>query len=103
MAAKRTRADRQVIVFNGHTYQKYPERRYYEKVGGRKFLHRDVWEFHNGPIPSGYHVHHIDGNPTNNAPENLQAFPSAVHFAEHKGDRVIRGRHPDKLKHLAEI
>jgi hypothetical protein len=33
-----------------------------------------VWEFHNGPAPDGYHVHHKNGDPTdyhNDCIENL--------------------------------
>ena len=25
------------------------------------YLHRHIWEAHNGPIPDGHHVHHKDG------------------------------------------
>lgn len=37
-------------------------------------VHRVVWEAFNGPIPEGLDIDHIDGNPKNNALENLQAI-----------------------------
>lgn len=37
-------------------------------------VHRAVWEAFNGPIPEGYDIDHIDGNPTNNSLDNLQAI-----------------------------
>ena len=42
----------------------------YEWSNGRA-VHRWVWEQKNGPIPSGGIIHHIDGDRTNNAIENL--------------------------------
>lgn len=39
---------------------------------GRKRAHRLVWEIHNGPIPDGKFVDHIDGNLDNSAIENLR-------------------------------
>ena len=56
-----------VQKFNGESY--YLCGQYFQRKGKR--LHRTVWEFHNGTIPKGYHVHHKDGNRSNNAIENL--------------------------------
>lgn len=35
--------------------------------------HRIIWVMHNGPIPTGLEIDHIDGNPSNNRIENLRA------------------------------
>src|SRR5690606_31217125 len=43
-----------------------------------------------GPIPEGWHVHHIDHDPSNNAVENLEPKPPGEHSAHHW---------PDGLKH----
>lgn len=38
-------------------------------------VHRIVWALHNGEIPDGYVINHIDSDPSNNAIENLEAVP----------------------------
>lgn len=55
--------------------------RYYQRRGKR--LHRVVWEHHNGPIPKGFHVHHIDGDVENNAIDNLELLPASAHLKHH--------------------
>lgn len=35
-------------------------------------IHRAVWEAFNGIIPKGYDIDHVDGNPRNNALNNLE-------------------------------
>jgi hypothetical protein len=35
-------------------------------------VHRVIWEWHNGPIPDGMTIDHIDINPLNNRIENLR-------------------------------
>lgn len=78
------------VVFNGATYIRNPKSRYYFKHTtknaerkGAKQLHRAVWEFFNGPIPKGYHVHHIDGNVDNNDITNLECLPASEHLSRH--------------------
>ena len=85
MAFPKTLPDDQVetIVFNGYRYRRYPKsknevhKNYFGRSGA--FLHRDVWEFHNGPIPKGYEVHHKDENTLNNDPSNLEAITISEH------------------------
>lgn len=94
-----------VIVYNGLKYRRYPEykdggSKYYYAVdacyirkGYERSLHRQVWRDANGPIPKGHHIHHVDGNPLNNTPENLRC----VSVREHLGPlatwhRTPRGR-----------
>lgn len=73
--------------------RKYTLRRcgYYGRTnGGRHYLHRDVWEAANGPIPRGYDIHHKDENPANNRIDNLALLPKADHTKLHH--RQKRGR-----------
>ena len=43
--------------------------------------HRLIYEHFYLPVPKGYDVHHIDGNPLNNRSENLWACSRKEHFA----------------------
>lgn len=72
-------------VFNNKEYFRYSGERYFTK--GNKKLHRVVWEFHNGTIPKGYHIHHIDHNTSNNNIENLELIEGKEHCKLHMGLR----------------
>lgn len=66
-------------TFNGESYYKCGF--YFQKKGRR--LHRAVWEDHNGPIPKGYHVHHKDGDTSNNDIANLELLHGGEHLSLH--------------------
>lgn len=68
-------------IFNGKEYHLYPGERYFSRHNKR--LHRVVWEYYNGPIPKGYHIHHKDGNPWHNDIENLELVEGSEHISEH--------------------
>jgi hypothetical protein len=51
--------------------------------GGRYLMHRYVWEYFNGAIPSDYDVHHIDEDRSNNSISNLECLPKADHTRLH--------------------
>ena len=65
--------------FNGERY--YLCGYYFQHKGKR--LHRAVWEYYNGEIPEGYHVHHIDEDRGNNQIENLSLVPGVEHINHH--------------------
>lgn len=53
---------------------------YYEKTtGNRDLMHRFVWEKHNGQIPKGYDIHHINRNKSDNRIENLEMICHKEH------------------------
>lgn len=97
------------VFFNGHRYNRYPEssnvahQKYFSRGAGKGFLHRDVWEYHNGPIPEGYHVHHIDGDPANNEISNLACLSPEEHRLCHASELKERSLSEKNLQHLAEI
>lgn len=70
---------------------------YYFQHKGKR-LHRAVWEYFNGEVPEGYHVHHIDEDRSNNDIENLSLMPGLAHMRSHadseerreNGRRAIR-------------
>lgn len=46
--------------------------------------HRVIWERANGKkLEPGLHVHHLDGNPLNNSPDNLIALSAKDHYNIH--------------------
>lgn len=48
------------------------------------YQHRIIWERANGrKLTPGMHVHHIDGNHLNNAPENLLEVSAKEHYRLH--------------------
>ena len=65
--------------FNGEVY--YLCGCYFQRKGKR--LHRAVWEYHNGNIPDGYEIHHIDGDRSHNSLENLYMMPAEEHHRHH--------------------
>ena len=90
------------VVFNDRKYYRYPEsdnpahRRYFARSGHR--LHRDVWKHHNGPIPAGMHIHHIDGDTANNDISNLACITSKQHWDEHRAESSERNKRPQQLE-----
>lgn len=54
---------------------------------GKHFLvHRAAWEVFKGPIPDGYDIDHIVGNPKNNNLDNLQAITHQENIKRRKMD-----------------
>lgn len=69
--------------FDGTRYCRDDRTGYYLNATIRKRLHRAVWEYHNGEIPDGCHVHHVDGNKNNNEIENLELLNGHDHLKLH--------------------
>lgn len=63
---------------------------YFQRKGNR--LHRIVWAAANGGIERGWHVHHIDGDRSNNSLANLAALPGARHASLHGYERSDESR-----------
>lgn len=50
---------------------------------GNKRLHRLIWEKLNGKIPTGFDIHHKDGNRLNNSIKNLECISHEHHLSLH--------------------
>ena len=61
-------------------------------------LHRYVWEKENGPVPDGYHVHHVDGNPDNNEIANLCLLTASEHSSFHAGQEKNKQKARESIK-----
>jgi len=67
------------------------------------YEHRAVYRRFYGPIPKGYHVHHIDADKGNNDPKNLIALKPKLHGLVHQlsGEAGLPNR--AELLYLASI
>lgn len=75
-----------VQKFNGVEYRlygKYFHRAKPRSSSAERYLHRAVWAYHHGPIPLGYHIHHLDHNGLNNQVRNLDAVEARQHGLGH--------------------
>lgn len=67
---------RETVVWNNDEYHRYPnaqgvsDRIYFRGKTGS--LHRNIWEHHQGPVPTGMHVVYVNGDATDNRIENLK-------------------------------
>jgi len=59
--------------------------------GSRDLEHRVVWEAKYGPIPKGLHVHHLNGDKTDNRLKNLALLNNDAHQYLHKTLKLITG------------
>lgn len=92
--------DMKVACFDGYKFRRDAKTGYYlstrkTDIGRAERLHRYVWRFHNGDIPEGYHVHHVDENKTHNDIENLCILPKGLHATLHGNERW--DREPNKM------
>ncbi len=56
---------------------------YFTSTKGCIRMHRFVWEYYNDKIPQGLHIHHINGDRTDNKIENLQLVTIKQHRKLH--------------------
>ena len=56
----------------------------------RTVNYRKIWEDANGPIPYAHHIHHIDGDHTNNDLSNLICVSPYEHYLIHKNQGDIK-------------
>lgn len=90
-----------LAVFNGLKYRRDKKTGYYLNSTTHQRLHRAVWQYHNGEIPAGFHVHHIDSDKSNNEIVNLALLPGGVHISLHGKERN-RYHHVEMVKNLME-
>lgn len=61
--------------------------------------YRKIWESHNGKIPQGFEIHHIDGNRNNNDISNLLCVSLEEHYNIHykQGDYLACSIMSDRM------
>ena len=90
MAGYRRVEGTEEIIWRGRSYRRFPDHRlrhrrvyFMATTYPRTYLHRDIYTAHHGPIPEGWHVHHIDHDPLNNDPANLASISAEEHLRHH--------------------
>jgi hypothetical protein len=59
--------------------------------GRHQLAHVVEWERHNGPVPDGFHLHHINGDKQDNRIENRQLVDPTTHKRIHSGCELRGG------------
>lgn len=97
-----------LAIFDGQSFRRDKNTGYFLsskpiRNGKRVRLHVYVWEKMNGPLPDGWHVHHIDFDKNNNEPENLRAMPEEEHLSLHAqlADKEELRKRVDRIRPLA--
>lgn len=100
---QRSDATRPSQRFNGTWYYLCPDG-YYQcsasraKATGHYLMHRAVWAHHNGSIPDGIHIHHKDGDRSNNDINNLESMPLRDHLSGEHGYARGASAEPSEVK-----
>ncbi len=93
---KRKRNGEGTITSNGYLFRK--------ANGIRLLEHRRLWEEHyEETIPSGYEIHHLDGNKLNNSLENLQLLSHRSHMRLHRGWIEVKNQWWKVCSHCGEL
>jgi len=79
----------ETVEFNGAQYTVNILGYYRRTDGERTLMHRDMWEFFNGPIPDGYDIHHKDENKQHNELSNFECLPTPDHTRLHNPMREV--------------
>jgi len=75
----RSKKKLEYLFFNGNKYTLRNHGYYACTKGKRHLMHRDVWEYYNGPIPENHDIHHINFDRTDNRISNLELFRKDEH------------------------
>ena len=66
-------------------------------------VHRLVWEQHNGKIPEGYMIHHINGDKKDNRIENLMMVTPKEHGKLHRKPNRKRVYYPSGAVKIIKV
>lgn len=67
--------------------------------------HVFVWKYHNGEVPKGFHVHHLNENKSDNRIENLQLMSKSEHISLHMSTDQKKSQSTEqanKVRHLTK-
>lgn len=75
--------DGDIAIFNDLVFRRDKRTGYFLNAKTHKRLHVCVWEYYNGTVPKGYHVHHKDFDKSNNEIDNLELMTAKEHLKLH--------------------
>lgn len=82
------------IIYKGRKY--HLNRGYFKTTVA---LHQVVWEDHFGQIPENHHIHHKNGDSTDNRIENLECLHKSKHHSLHfRASRQIKKMHSKEAR-----
>ena len=103
----RPKKQKHYLTFDGQYFSLDKRSGYWQHTTTRERMHRYVWKHYCGEIPKGFHIHHIDGNKSNNDISNLMLLTSYAHHKLHQNkltdeQRKKRADHCDNIRHLTK-
>lgn len=93
--------DGDVAIFDNLSFRRDKRTGYFLNAKTHKRLHIYVWEYYNGKIPKGHHIHHKDFDKNNNELENLELLSASEHQKLH-GESWSKERYEQQTKILKE-
>lgn len=92
-----TDKQKRYLEFDGEFFTQEPKSGYWQNTRTRERLHRFVWRHYFGDIPKGFHIHHIDGDKSNNDISNLALLSPQAHLKLH-----AEARSPETLQRIRD-
>ena len=86
------------IEYDGLKFCRDEKTGYYLNSTIRKRIHRYVWEKEVGSIPNGFHVHHLNGDKSDNSIENLALINGSGHLRLHMQEAERKAKARENVK-----
>lgn len=87
------------FYYNKKFYQDKKTGYWISTTSPRIRAHVWVWKYHNGEVKKGHHIHHVNGDKSNNDISNLKCISVKEHFKEHDSEE----RQEKNLIHINNI